>query len=75
MAQLFIQFAVMFVGLEIIKNNLMEIFLPSVLLCNSLGFVMLFYPFDCNAVLLVYSPMRAAGQYFAMIYAFYLFTS
>ena len=55
MAQLFIQFAITFVGMEVIKNNLMEIFLPSVLLCNSSSFVTLFYTSDHNAVHFVQS--------------------
>jgi len=53
MAQLFIQFAITFVGMEVIKNNLMEIFLPSVLLCSCLSFVTLFYTCNCPAVHLV----------------------
>ena len=53
MAQLFVQFAITFVGMEVIKNNLMEIFLPSVLLCSCLSFVTLFYTCNCPAVHLV----------------------
>jgi len=33
MSQLCIQFAVTFIGIQVIQNNLVEIFLPSVSLC------------------------------------------